>query len=103
MKASQEKSTRKASSCGVGELDQVERGGVDGGALVVHGAGAVDEDAERDGEVLVAEAGDGLRDVVLEDAEGVLVEGLNGAAGAVEDGGVEADLVGILAQGECAA
>jgi len=39
-----------------------------------------DEDAERDGEVLVSEAGDGLRDVVLEDAEGILVEGLNGAA-----------------------
>jgi hypothetical protein len=51
----------------------------------------------------VAEAGDGLRDVVLEDAEGVLVEGLDAAAGAVEDGGVEADLVGVGAQRELAA
>ena len=78
-------------------------GGVNGGALVVHGAGAVDEDAERDGEVLVAEAGDGLGYVVLEDVEGVIAEGLHAATGAVEDGGVEADLVGVFAEGECAA
>ena len=72
------------------------RGLVDSGALVVHGAGGVNEEADGDGEVFVAEAGDGLRDAVLVDVEGVLDRGFwMSAAGAVEDGGVEADFVGI--------
>ena len=51
----------------------------------------------------MAEGVDGLGDAVFVDVEGVLAEIEDGTAAAVEDGGVEADLVGVFAEGELAA
>jgi hypothetical protein len=49
--------------------NQVERGLVDRRALLVHGAGVVDDQADGDGDVGVLEAEQVLLDAVFEDAK----------------------------------
>jgi len=84
---------------GVGGAHEVEGGGVDGGSLVAHGAGIIDEDAEGDGDVGVGEGDDGLEGVVLEDVEVALLEILGEVAVLIDDGAGEEDLIDIAAKG----
>lgn len=81
---------------GIGGLNEIERGFVDGGTLLIHGAGVVDDDADGDRHVFMLEADEGLRLAVFEDAEVFFLEVVNDAALAVDDGDVECDLFDIL-------
>ena len=82
----------------VGETDQVERGFAHGGPLVVHGAGAVDEDAKGDGQIFVAEGGDCLGHTVLKDLEGVTRQGLDCTPVAVDHAGIQAHFADVGAE-----
>ena len=59
---------------GVRELDQIKRRGIDGRALVIHRAGAINEQPERDRKIFMPEADNGLGHVVLINLEGALRE-----------------------------
>jgi hypothetical protein len=83
----------------VGGADEIEGGGVDGCALVAHGAGVVDEDAEGDGDVGVGEGDDGLKSVVFEDVEVGLLEVEDEVAILIDDGAGKNDFVDVAGEG----
>ena len=56
----------------IGELHQVQRRRIHRRTLVVHRAGAVDQNSQRNGQVLMPEAANLLGHTVLKDAEGSL-------------------------------
>ncbi len=78
------------------QLHEIEGGLVDGRALIVHGPGAVDQDAKRDGKIFVPEGGQGLWHTVFVDVKRVLREVQDGTPGAVEDCRVQTNFVGLL-------
>jgi len=84
---------------GIGGADEVEGGGVDGGALVAHGAGVIDQDAEGDGDVGVGERDDVLQGVVFEDVEIALGEVLDEVAVLIDHGAGQDDFVDVAGEG----
>ena len=84
---------------GIGGAHEVESSGVDGGALVAHGAGVINENAEGNGHVRVGEGNDVLEDVVFVDVEIALLEVLDEVAVVVDNGAVEDDFVDVTGEG----
>ena len=85
---------------GVRSVNQIESGLVYRGPLLVHGTGVIDDQGDRDRDVLVLEAEKILSDIVFEDLEIFLFQILNEFAGAIEDGDVERDFLDVAAEDE---
>ena len=77
-------------------LHQVDGGGVHRRTLFAHGAGIVDDDAHRDGNVFAAERGDLLRLAVFEYGEVALGQVGDQTIVIVHHGGVQGDFVNFL-------
>ena len=83
----------------IGGADQVESCGIDGGTLVAHGAGVIDEEADGDGDIGVVEGDDGLGDVVFPDLEVGFGEVLDEVAVLIDDGAGEEDFIDVAGEG----
>ena len=76
----------------------MERGCVDGRALVAHGAGIVDENAHRHGLILLLKRIDGLRNVIFPYPKILLRQTRHRVAFVVDDGAVEQHLIHVGVQ-----